>query len=188
MRLHRKADKMQQTTTADDVVDFWRSAGPARWFAKNDGFDAEFRDRFSDAHFAAARRELDEWAHTAYGSLALLILLDQFPRNCFRGSAHMFATDPLARRFAHQALAHGHDAQVEEAMRSFCYLPFMHSEDLADQDLSLRLYLQMGPNPYAVDHRDIILRFGRFPHRNRCLGRDTTEEEAAFLEGGGFKG
>ena len=188
MRPHQGADYVQQTTTADDVVDFWRAAGPARWFAKSDVFDAEFRHRFTNAHFAAARREIDAWADNAGGSLALLILLDQFPRNCFRGSGHMYATDPLARHFARQALARGHDAQTEEALRVFCYLPFMHSEDPADQDLSLRLNSQLGPNPFAVGHRDIILRFGRFPHRNRLLGRETTAEEAAFLEGGGFHG
>lgn len=176
------------TTTADDVVDFWRLAGAARWFEKNDDFDARLRTRFLASHCAAARRELDDWADTATGSLALLILLDQFPRNSFRGSAHMYATDPLARHFAQRALAAGHDAQVESALRGFCYLPFMHSEDMADQDLSLRLQLQLGPNAYAVGHRDIVQRFGRFPHRNRLLGRQTTAEEAAFLEGGGFKG
>lgn len=177
-----------QTTTADDVVDFWRQAGPARWFDKNDEFDARFRERFLAAHYAAARRELDDWAGTATGSLALLILLDQLPRNCFRGTAHMYATDPLARHFARRALAAGHDTKIETGLRGFCYLPFMHSEDPADQDLSLRLQAQLGPNEYAVGHRDIVRRFGRFPHRNLLLGRETTVEEAAFLEGGGFKG
>lgn len=174
--------------TADDVVDFWRQAGAARWFDKDAAFDALFRDRFGASHWAAARRELDSWAATATGSLALLILLDQFPRNCFRGSAHMFATDPLARHFARRALDAGHDAQVEAALRPFCYLPFMHSEDAAEQDLSLRLNLQLGPSRHAVEHRDIVRRFGRFPHRNPLLGRETTAEEAAFLEGGGFRG
>ena len=177
-----------QATTADDVVHFWREAGPQRWFAKNDGFDAQFRDRFEDAHLAAARRELDGWDDTATGSLALLILLDQFPRNSYRGTAHMYATDSLARHFARRALEAGHDAALDAALRSFCYLPFMHSEDLADQDLSMRLQLQLGPNEYAVIHRDIIQRFGRFPHRNHLLGRETTPEEAAYLEGGGFSG
>lgn len=177
-----------QTRTADEVVDFWRQAGPSRWFGKNEDFDARFRDTFLASHWAAARRELDDWAGAATGSLALVILLDQFPRNAFRGSAHMFATDPLARHFARQALAAGQDAQIETALRTFCYLPFMHSEDAADQDLSLRLQQQLGPNPFAVGHRDIVMRFGRFPHRNRLLGRETTPAEAAFLEDGGFKG
>jgi len=176
------------TTTADDTVGFWREAGPARWFAKDNAFDAQFRHRFENAHHAAARRELDGWADTATGSLALLILLDQFPRNSYRGSAHMYATDGLARHFARRALDAGHDAEVEAALRSFCYLPFMHSEDPADQDLSLRLQLQLEPNDFAVHHRDIIRRFGRFPHRNHLLGRDSTAEEAAFLAGGGFSG
>ncbi|HLL09669.1 MAG TPA: DUF924 family protein [Rubrivivax sp.] len=175
-------------TTAEDVLSFWREAGPARWFAKDEAFDAHFRDRFQAAHVAAARRELDSWAATATGSLALLILLDQFPRNSYRGSAHMYATDGLARHFARRALDAGHDAQVEAALRSFCYLPFMHSEDAADQDLSLRLQQQLGANEYAVSHRDIIRRFGRFPHRNHLLGRETTAEETAFLQEGGFSG
>ncbi|HLL18838.1 MAG TPA: DUF924 family protein [Rubrivivax sp.] len=177
-----------QTTSPEDVIAFWREAGPARWFAKDAAFDAHFRDRFQNAHLAAARRELDSWAATAAGSLALLILLDQFPRNSYRGSAHMFATDGLARYFARRALEARQDAEVDAALRSFCYLPFMHSEDLSDQELSMRLQLQLGPNEYAVNHRDIIERFGRFPHRNHLLGRQTTSEEAAYLDGGGFKG
>jgi len=177
-----------QATTANDVIDFWREAGPKSWFSKDEAFDARFRHRFEEAHFAAARRELDSWAATAKGSLALLILLDQFPRNAYRGSAHMYATDALARYFARRALEAGHDTEVDVELRSFCYLPFMHSEDLGDQDLSMQLQQKLGPNEYAVNHRDIIRRFGRFPHRNRLLGRETTPEEAAYLEGGGFSG
>ena len=174
--------------TADEVVDFWRQAGAARWFAKDDEFDRRFAGRCMPLHWAAARRELDAWAGTPHGSLALVILLDQLPRNGFRGSAHMFATDPLARHFACRAIDAGHDRQIEAALRTFCYMPFMHSEDLADQDLSVRLQLELGANPHALEHRDIVRRFGRFPHRNPLLGRQTTGEEAAFLEGGGFKG
>ncbi len=179
---------MQPTTTADEVVDFWRQAGAPRWFARSDEFDSRFRDRFQAAHCAAARRELDAWADSASGSLALLILLDQFPRNCYRGTAHMYATDSLARHFAGRALAAGHDAQVETDLRVFFYLPFEHSEDPGDQDLSLRLHQQLGQPEWAGHHRDIVKRFGRFPHRNSMLGRETTAEEAAFLAAGGFKG
>ncbi|HLL17153.1 MAG TPA: DUF924 family protein [Rubrivivax sp.] len=179
---------MQTTTSADDVVQFWQQAGAKRWFAKDDAFDAEFRDRFQEAHNAAARRELDHWAKNATGSLALLILLDQFPRNSYRGTAHMYATDGLARYFARRALDAAQDAEIDAHLRGFCYLPFMHSEDAADQDLSLRLQQQLGANEYAVSHRDIIRRFGRFPHRNHLLGRETTAEETAFLQEGGFSG
>jgi|SRR5580704_10172217 uncharacterized protein (DUF924 family) len=171
------------------VIAFWRAAGPKRWFAKDEAFDADFHARFLDAHFAAASRRLDAWADTALGALALVILLDQFPRNTFRGTAHMFATDPLARLFARGALAAGLDVQVEAALRPFFYMPFMHSENLTDQERSVELHGILGENQRpAKEHRDIIARFGRFPHRNPMLGRETTPEEKAFLDGGGFSG
>lgn len=180
----------QAAAVADDVLRFWRDAGPSAWFAKNQDFDQRFRARFLDAHCAAARRELDVWADSADGALALVILLDQFPRNAFRGSAHMFATDPLARHFAQRMVDAGHDQQIDPALRPFCYLPFEHSESLADQETSLQLHQALGAQAarWAVDHHRIIQRFGRFPHRNAALGRDTTAEEAAFLQGGGFSG
>ena len=173
-----------------EVIHFWRDAGPKQWFAHDPAFDARFRARFEAAHFAAARREFDAWADTAEGALALLILLDQFPRNAFRGSAHMYATDPLARRFARQMLDRGLDAQIEPELRLFCYLPFAHSEELADQERSVALTRLLGGDavPHAEGHRDIVQRFGRFPHRNPMLGRETTDEEAAFLDSGGFRG
>jgi uncharacterized protein (DUF924 family) len=172
------------------VVAFWRDAGPARWFTKDAGFDQRFRERFHDLHFAAARRQLDGWLATAAGALALLLLLDQYPRNCFRGTGHMYATDPLARLFTRQALAQGLDQQVEPALRLFFYLPLSHSEDLADQERALALNAALGEpsRSHAQDHRDIVARFGRFPHRNAMLGRETTAEEAAFLKAGGFAG
>ena len=175
--------------TAAEVVGFWREAGPAKWFSKDDAFDAEFDQRFRDAHFAAARRELDGWAGTAEGTLALLVLLDQFPRNVFRGTGHAFATDPLARHFAREALATGRDRQVEPALRLFCYLPFQHHEDAADQDRAVELMRSSGMDAkWALHHREIIRRFGRFPHRNAALGRESTAEEIAFLRDGGFTG
>jgi len=162
------------------------------WFAKDDAFDAEFRRRFHDAHVAAARRELDDWAETAEGSLALLILLDQFPRNSFRGAGHAFATDPLARMFAKRALNAGHDLEIEGDIRRFFYLPLQHSEDMADQDRQQALFqtrMERTPDDrWAEHHREIIARFGRFPHRNRALGRETTPEEQAFLDEDGFRG
>ncbi|KQU99938.1 hypothetical protein ASD12_19500 [Mesorhizobium sp. Root102] len=181
---------MELDSRALSVTKFWRDAGEDAWFEKNEAFDADFRERFLDLHYAAARRECDGWLEHAEGALALMILLDQFPRNCFRGTGHMYATDPLARYFAAKAIAAGHDLALEEEIRVFLYLPYEHSELLADQDISVELtraraepYLK-----YAVEHRDIIQNFGRFPHRNKMLGRETTPQEQTFLEGGGFSG
>ncbi len=176
--------------TATDVAHFWRDAGPQRWFKKDETFDADFRARFMAAHEAAARGELAHWAATAEGSLALLILLDQFPRNSFRGTARMFATDAIARDVARMALAAGHDQQTEQALRNFFYLPYMHSEDLRDQDQALVLCTALGPDArhHAQVHREIIEKFGRFPHRNALLERTTTPEEQRFLADGGFAG
>lgn len=176
--------------TPHSVVDFWKTAGPKRWFAKNDTFDATFRDRFYATHLQAARRELEGWLDSAEGALALLILLDQFPRNAFRGTAHMFATDPLARLYAQRLLDAGLDQQVEPALRAFCYLPFEHSEDPADQQRSLDLNQHLDASTYhwAKEHARIIKRFGRFPHRNAVLARVTTAEEQTFLDAGGFAG
>ena len=161
------------------------------WFAKEEAFDALFHDRFRDAHFAAARRELDHWAEMPEGALALLILLDQFPRNCFRDTGHAFATDPLGRMFAVQALDAGFDRAVENDLRRFFYLPLQHAEDRALQDRQLALFQAMerpADDRWAEHHHAIVERFGRFPHRNRALGRETTAEEKAFLEADGFRG
>ena len=181
---------MNTSTTAAEVLAFWREAGPARWFAKDEDFDARFRQRFLAAHEAAARGELQTWADAAEGALALLILLDQFPRNAFRGNARMFATDAHARAVARTAVAAGFDRQVEDELRNFFYLPFMHSEDLADQQYGETLAGGLGEDAakWARIHREIIERFGRFPHRNALLGRETTREEQAFLDAGGFSG
>jgi len=174
----------------EDIVTFWLEAGPAAWFSADPAFDREIEARFAAAHHAAARRELDGWAGTATGALALLLLLDQAPRNLFRRSAHAFATDPLARRMASGAIDAGLDRQAPPALRNFFYLPFEHSEALADQDRAIVLFEGWG-NADALDwarrHRDVIVRFGRFPHRNVALGRETTPEEQAYLDaGGGF--
>ena len=175
---------------AADVVDFWRVAGAEKWFGKDAAFDADFRDRFLAAHEAAASGALDSWAETADGALALMILLDQFPRNAFRGTARMFATDAKALVLADAAIGAGLDAEVEPALRAFLYLPFEHSEALADQDRAVALFRPLGADllHWAEVHRDIIVRFGRFPHRNAVLGRSSTVEELAFLESGGFAG
>jgi len=183
------------TQPFDDVLAFWRQAGPAKWFAHDEAFDDEIRRRFEGLHVTASRGELNAWAERAEGALALLLLLDQFPRNLWRGSAHAYATDPLARSVAESALAGGLDQQLEPALRPFFYLPFEHSERMQDQDRSLALcqaHLQASGDEatykWAVLHRDIIARFGRFPHRNAALGRATTPEEQLFLDDGGFSG
>jgi uncharacterized protein (DUF924 family) len=173
-----------------EVDAFWREAGASKWFNGGAAFDAECRERFLDAHFAASRREFAHWMDDAGGALALLLLLDQIPRNVFRGSAHAFATDGLAREFARRAVEAGFDQCIDAPMRLFFYLPFEHSEDMADQDRAVALISAMGDagyTDYARKHRDVIARFGRFPHRNAALGRVSTPEEQAWLEaGGGF--
>jgi uncharacterized protein (DUF924 family) len=176
--------------TINEVFGFWREAGPKRWFEKNEVFDADFRARFFETHLAAARRELDSWLESPSGALALMVLLDQFPRNCFRGTGHMYATDELARCFARRAILAGHDRGFDGPIRVFFYLPFSHSEDSADQEEAVRLNLALDEEyaKHARGHRDIIAKFGRFPHRNPILGRDTTPEEQAFLDAGGFAG
>ncbi len=178
-------------SAAKEVVEFWRAAGPQRWFARDDQFDAEFRRRFLDAHYAAARRSCEDWLETAEGALALMLLLDQFPRNCFRNTAHSYATDGLARHYATRAIEEGLDRELTPQLRAFIYLPFEHSEDPLDQERSVAMFEVLGDLEYlryAELHRDIIRRFGRFPHRNAALGRIPTPEELDFLATGGFAG
>lgn len=174
-----------------NVVGFWKDAGAqGRWFDKDAGFDRIFRDRYLDLHMAVAARRYDGWIENPNGALTLLILTDQFPRNAFRGTAHMYATDPVARHYARLAHAAGHMERVEPDLRLFFCLPFAHSEDMDDQDLSVKLNARLGQPwlDHAEGHRDIIRRFGRFPHRNPMLGRATTAQEAEFLKAGGFQG
>ena len=178
------------TVAPAEVVGFWRDAGMDKWFRGGEAFDAECRARFLDAHFAAARRECEGWMDTAEGALALLVLLDQIPRNVFRGSGHAFASDGLALHYATRAIAAGFDAASEAGLRMFFYLPFEHSEDMADQQRAVELFTALGNANllgYANAHRDVIARFGRFPHRNAALGRMNTPDEQAWLDaGGGF--
>jgi uncharacterized protein (DUF924 family) len=182
---------MSQTTdSAATVVRFWLDAGPGRWFKKESAFDDAFRERFAVAYDAATGGELDDWTNTANGALALLILLDQYPRNSFRGTARMFASDAKALAVAESAIHRGIDLQVDPELRIFFYSPFIHSERLQDQQRALELYFPLGEQSYrhAVIHHDIIARFGRFPHRNPLLGRTTTVGEQQFLDEGGFAG
>ena len=171
-----------------DIVAFWRDAGPAMWFAENAEFDDEIGRRFGQAHLTASAGIDEGWAKSAEGSLAFLLLTDQFPRNIYRGSAHAFATDPLARVMADRAISAGFDLATEPGLRMFFYMPFQHHEDPASQARSVELFTRhrdlTGNSEdlrYANQHAALIARFGRFPHRNAVLGRISTEDERAYL-------
>ncbi len=172
------------------VTGFWREAGYAKWFNGGADFDAQCREQLGELHMAAARRECDHWMDGPEGAAALLILLDQIPRNIFRGSGHAFATDPLALLHARHAVDSGLDREVAQDLRPFLYMPFEHSELLADQHRAVELFAALGDETYlgyAQAHLEVIERFGRFPHRNRALGRVSTADEQAWLDaGGGF--
>ena len=177
--------------TAAGVLAFWRAAGSDKWFEKDAAFDDEIRRRFLATYEAAAAGRLGAWEATPEDTLALLIVLDQFPRNMFRRDARTYAADPLARAVAGRAVARGFDENFAPAEQTFFYLPFEHSEDIEDQERGLALFKATGDAElikYAQEHFDIIRRFGRFPHRNAILGRDSTPDEQAFLDGGGFAG
>jgi len=175
---------------AQRLIAFWRKAGRELWFAKDEGFDALFTESFIELHEQAAKGQLDHWTSTARGSLALILLLDQFPRNAFRDTPRAYATDAHARRIATLATGWGQDLMIEFELRVFVYLPFGHSESIADHVRGGELLEHMG-SPYtdhAQKYRGIIEEFGRFPHRNSILGRVATSEEEAFLRNGGFSG
>lgn len=175
---------------AGQVVQFWREIGSEGWFTKNEAVDQRFRELFYDLHFAAARRQCEHWLNDADGAVGLMVLLDQFPRNVFRNTAHMFATDPLARHYARRIIDAGLIEQIDPDLRLFICLPFVHSEELSDQDYAQDLYKRYAPDSlaWASHHRSIIVQFGRFPHRNASLGRTTIPDEQQFLEDGGFTG
>ena len=174
----------------DDVLAFWFAGDATRfrdaWFEKDAAFDAAC-GQFAGALQAAREGSLDHWAATPQGALALILLLDQFSRNLHRGSPLAFAADAKARGLARDAVARGIDRQLHPIERMFIYLPFQHSEDLADQHEAVRLFepmrLALGDATieYAYSHRDVIRRFGRFPHRNAALGRENTAEEQRYL-------
>jgi uncharacterized protein (DUF924 family) len=175
--------------TPADILAFWRDAGPDRWYSRDEAFDAEVRRRFLGLWQRAAACELSSWETSDDGALALVIVLDQFPRNMFRGSAETYASDTLARDVARRAIDRSVDTRIDPNLREFLYLPFMHSEELADQIRCAELLRQAGladNAKWAEHHADIIRRFGRFPHRNGILGRATTPDEQAFLDEGGF--
>jgi len=177
----------------ETVLDFWlKQVGPDGWYVASDAVDDQIRDRFGPLVTRAIAGELDGWTASPAGTLALLILLDQFPRNLHRGSADAFAGDMHARKVARRAICGNDDLQIEEPGRQFFYLPFEHSESLADQDWSVALFkarmttLSEESMWHVEQHREMIVKFGRFPFRNAALDRQSTPEEVAFLEGGGY--
>jgi uncharacterized protein (DUF924 family) len=175
--------------TPADILAFWRDAGPDRWYTPDEAFDADVRRRFLGLWQRAAAGELSAWETSDDGALALVIVLDQFPRNMFRGDARTYASDALAREVASRAIEGGADGRIDPSLREFLYLPFMHSEHLADQLRCIELSRAAGHTEslkWGEHHADIIRRFGRFPHRNDILGRTTTPDEQAFLDQGGF--
>lgn len=175
-----------------DIVDFWfgtpgtpeHGTDDPRWFVSDPAFDAEIRTRFAAVHAAAADGRHDDWRRDPEGCLALILVLDQFSRNLYRGSPMAYACDPAARAAARGAVDVGHDRNLPAFTRKFLYMPYMHSEDVADQRRSLALFEALGedaPLTAARRHLEIVERFGRFPHRNAVLGRPTSLEEATFL-------
>jgi uncharacterized protein (DUF924 family) len=187
--------KMEPVTSetsdgVEEILSFWLGAGPEAWYKQDDTFDGEITRRFGTLWEQGAAGALDErWATNPRGALALIILLDQFPRNMFRGEARAFHSDARARSVACYALARGWDRRVDEPERQFFYMPFMHSERLTDQDHCVRLFAERMPGDnvlHARAHREVIRRYGRFPYRNDALGRKTTAAESAFLDEGGY--
>jgi len=186
---------VSNAVTADDVLDFWfqRDKTPLEyrtcWFEKSDAFDTEIATRFGAAVESALAEGHADWAATPEGALALMLLLDQFPRNLFRNQAKAFAGDARARTVARQAVDRGFDIALPPVMRLFFYMPFEHSEALADQDLAHLLFSALDKQMPGHDlahwsdkHRVIVARFGRFPHRNAALGRQSSPEEIEFLK------
>ncbi len=180
------------TKSANDVLTFWKDeVGVEKWYMGSTALDKEIIDRFMTTYEAARDGRLDHWQDDATGSLALLLLLDQFPRNMFRGDPQSFATDAKARDVARGAIEKGQDVEVEGLVRQFFYLPFEHSELLADQDFGYERLSRAMPDHelgllHARSHREIINRFGRFPFRNDVLGRESSSEEQEFMDAGGY--
>lgn len=176
----------------ESVLEFWLAElDPEDWYLSDPELDEEIRERFGDLWQAAHDGGLEHWVDGAVGTLAYLVVTDQFPRNLFRGQAKAFATDPLARAAAHKAVEKGWDLDAPEPERQFFYLPFEHSEEAADQALSVQMFAERMPEAgesllHARAHQAIIARYGRFPFRNDALGRETTESEREFLEGGAY--
>jgi uncharacterized protein (DUF924 family) len=177
---------IRATSDPQSIISFWRTAGPDRWFNSDPAFDAEVGRRFQATLEVAAINDLTSWEGTAKGALALALVLGQFPRHIFRGAARAFGTDPLAREVTNRAIKRGFDRDTEPPLRNFLYLPFMRSEEIADQERSLAFFQAEGDQELiklAELHLETIRTFGRFPQRNKILGRTSTPEEEAFLSG-----
>ncbi|KFE34993.1 DUF924 family protein [Thioclava atlantica] len=176
----------------EEILRFWRSeVGEANWYQSTEEIDAAIRRRFAPLWQVATQGALADWDRGPRGALALILLLDQFPRNMFRDDPRSFATDPAARGHAERAIAEGFDLKIGPPMQQFFYLPFMHSEALADQDRAVACFRDRWRSAdnlrHARAHRSIIEQFGRFPWRNAALGRETTPEEETFLREGGYR-
>lgn len=177
--------------TPRDVIDFWLAQPQKAYFIADAEFDDLLREKFGATHARAASGAFENWQETRDGRLGLILLLDQMSRNLHRGTPGMFAADSMALAIAAKAIDLGDDGERDASVKRWYYMPFMHSEALADQERCVELCEQPGLEdtlPYAITHRDIIVRFGRFPHRNAMLGRVTTADEQAFLDAGGFSG
>ncbi|WP_310621876.1 DUF924 family protein [Flexibacterium corallicola] len=173
-----------------DILDFWWQAGPESWFKGGSDFDSQIQQKFSKAVEAACEGELDHWTQSPHSTLALLLLLDQFTRNIYRGSARAFSGDEKALVIAEKSLQKGDFRAFNQEQRAFFFLPFEHSEKMEHQDLAVdlfRKYCNEQNYLYALVHMDVIRRFNRFPHRNEALERVSTPEEVTFLEEGGFR-
>ena len=184
---------MSYKTTPEEILTFWFSETVKRlWFNSNPSFDRLLRVNYSEAYENAAAGHLRSWEQAPEGAVALAIVLDQFPLNMFRGEARSFATEEEARRVARSAVKAGFDREIEDDRKIFLYMPFMHSESMDDQNYAVKLFedAQLADNlKFALHHRDIIQRFGRFPHRNKILGRENTPEETEYLRSkDAFKG
>ena len=175
---------------AEDILEFWSSAGAESWYLQSAELDGQIRERYEAAWSDALAGKYSHWQLEARSALALVILLDQFPRNMFRNNKNSFASDRMARCVANKAIGRNFDQQIEGAMRQFFYLPFMHSESVTDQDTAVRAFLTRMPEAnnllHARVHRQVIRDFGRFPYRNEALGRESTEKELAYLDAGGY--
>ena len=176
---------MGSAVTKDDVLEFWyMESDPSQWFRKDEHYDSQIRDRFEELVEEALRGEHNDWAENDEGALALIIVLDQFPRNIFRDSARAYSGDALALELSERIVARGTWTQLEPSQKHFLLIPMMHCEDVNVQDAALPLFQEHTPRDVydsALRHRDTIARFGRFPHRNSVLGRDSTDKEEAFL-------
>ncbi len=177
----------------EEILAFWLDeVGPDGWYGGGEALDAEIKLRFEDDYRRACDGALSLWLTYPSGTLAYIILTDQFPRNMFRGTAESFATDGISMAAAKMAIAKGWDQKIDEPARQFFYLPLMHSECLVDQDRAVRLIMTRMPETgesnllHAKAHREVIRKFGRFPYRNEALGRETKDAESEFLEQGGY--